>query len=271
MAVDDPMNPEAWFGEPGVCGSCLAWRPGELVEGDEVAVGKCLLRPELRRVPASLRKCAKYQQRGGFQYSGRAERAPEQGKRRKAAAPAVVKVRNADGELVDVTPAAKPERVARVRKPRASTGSTSAPAEPSVPYVRPPDPVYRPFPVAEEVPDEVDLGGQTTAPLVEAALAELIAEEVRGRRRDLHSKFRHGGRVTAFDGDGQKRTVPAHQFFSRIEKLAKVLDSLEEAIDTHPKLEADDEMVGLVRKMRGSFTTFNVMFADREDYFTGKA
>ena len=107
--------------------------------------------------------------------------------------------------------------------------------------------------------------------LIEAALTELLRIEVPGHRRDMHSKFRHGGKAVAIDAEGAKRTIPAHELFARIEKLAKALDALEQVVQTKDALEEDaDEMVASVRRMRGSFTTFNFLLADREDYFTGK-
>jgi hypothetical protein len=107
---------------------------------------------------------------------------------------------------------------------------------------------------------------------VEAALTELVREEVPGRSRDMHGKFRRGGKVEVVDGEGARRSVPAPHFFAWVEGLAKSLDALEEAIDTHPALGAEAvELSDYVRKMRGSFTTFNVLFADRADYFSGKS
>lgn len=265
------MNPESWFGTPGVCGSCLAWRPGEPGPDDEVAVGKCMLRPELRRVPATLGKCAKYQRRGGFSYRERRGAAPaEPGRRRKAATPAVVKVRNDAGELVDVTPSPKARAVRSERPQRRVAEARSSGDGPPPPYVRPPDPVYRPFPPpAEPPPREVDLDGMT-APLVEGALVELLRSDPPGRARDLNAKYRHGGKVVAEDRAGERRALAAPAFFARVERLAKALDALEEAVETHDKLDDTDDLVGQIRRMRGSFTTFNLLFADRADYFSGK-
>lgn len=267
---DDPKNPEAWFGEPNVCGSCVAWKPEGTTENDDVAIGLCRLRPEMRRVPASLGKCPKYNQRGGFKYQPRS--VPEPTGRRRRAAAAVVKRRNEAGELVDVTPAPRP-RAARV--PRAKLPGRAALEEArsngaALDYVPPPPARYRPFPPREGRPASVEIEG-ATSPLVHAAVAEVFQELLPGRRRDMHSKFRQGGRVTVTDAEGQARTLPAHRFFSYVERLAKTIDVLEEALDTNEKLVDDaDELLSQVRRIRGSFTTFNLLFADREDYFSGK-
>ena len=268
--IDEPRNPEAWFATAGVCGSCVAWRPMDTPADELVALGSCRLRPELRRVPASLEKCPKYNQRGGFTYKPSSVAAPAT--RRKKAAPATVKRRNEAGELVDVSPPAKPlrKRVSTSSSTRTETRSTPE-VESYATYVPPPPPKYRPFP-SEEVPKELDLGG-LSSPLVASALRELLSEEVGHRRRDMAGKFRHGGKVVAMsDSGGDVRSVQAHAFFAWLERLAKTLDALEEAVDTHPKLhEESEEMLTQLRRMRGSFTTLNVLFADREDYFSGKA
>ncbi|MEO1229201.1 MAG: hypothetical protein AAFZ18_09880 [Myxococcota bacterium] len=266
---EDPKNPEAWFGEPNVCGSCVAWKPEGTAEEDDVAIGLCRLRPEMRRVPANLGKCPKYNQRGGFTYRPQPTREPS---RRRRAAAAVVKRRNDAGELVDVTPPPKPRspRAPRAKLPSRSDVEASRATGEALAYVPPPPPRYRPFPEREGRPASVDVG-DATAPLVHAAVAELFAELVPGRRRDLHSKFRQGGTVTVTDAEGRSRTVPAHRFFSWLERLAKTVDVLEEALDTHEKLADEaEELLGHVRRIRGTFTTFNLLFADRQDYFTGK-
>lgn len=269
---DNPKNPEAWFDQPGVCGSCVAWRPTEGRSDDLVAIGLCRLRPELRRVPASLAKCPKYSQRGGFTYEPGRVAKPS----RKRSAPATVKRRNEAGELVDVSPRPKPsgtgaKRPSRQKMPtkvaleNAKAGSGELPD-----YVALAEPTYRPFPVAADIPTEIDLGS-LNGPLADGALRDLFDEEVPGRRRDMHSKFRRGGTVRAVDGSGVARTVPAHRFFGWLARLAKTLDALEEAVDTHPQFGSEvEELIGQIRRMRGSLTTFNVMFDDRADYFSGK-
>lgn len=264
---DDPMNPEAWFAEPGVCGSCVAWRPIDPGPDDDVAVGLCRLRPELRRVPATLAKCPKYNQRGGFKYQPSAERSAP---RRRRAGPLVIKRRNEAGELVDVAPAVS-ERATRPRTPRPNVGDgpLDQAIRPTGPRI---EPVYRPFPETDPPPaSALDIGTESSA-LVSSALVDLIREELSGRPRDMASKYRHGGRVRVETEEGPSKSIPAHQFFAWVERLARSLDLLEEAVDTHPAIGPEaEEWVDIVRKMRGSFTTFNVLFSSREDYFSGKA
>lgn len=258
------MNPEAWFSEPGVCGSCVAWRPVDPGPEDTVAIGLCRLRPELRRVPGSLAKCPKYQQRGSFSY--RPSLTAPAGGRKKAAKPVVKRV-NEDGELVDVTPRSSSA------SPRREPASRAVERGPAAEIGLGPPPVarYRPFPLEDPPPpSKVDVGIES-APIVKSALSDLIREELPGRPRDMASKYRHGGKVTAIAEDGFTRSVPAYQFFAWLERVARCLDALEGAVESRPALAEEAEELGAqVRRMRGSLTTFNLLFADREDYFTGK-
>src|SRR5690242_13665647 len=98
---DDPMNPAAWYQEPNICGSCIAWRPEEPRPGEDVAAGECKLRPELGRVPATLKKCNIYKPRGQFRYDPSSSSAPS---RRKTAKTLKVLRRSAEGELVSARP-----------------------------------------------------------------------------------------------------------------------------------------------------------------------
>ncbi|MEO1338545.1 MAG: hypothetical protein AAFV29_23080, partial [Myxococcota bacterium] len=99
-AVSDPLKPESWHQEPGVCGSCIAWRPTPTQSGDEVAIGACRLRPELGRVPADLKLCDLYKPRGQFVYAPTPEKKTT--RRRRTAAARVLR-RSSDGEMVEDT------------------------------------------------------------------------------------------------------------------------------------------------------------------------
>lgn len=262
---DEPTNPEAWFKTPGVCGSCVAWRPTENAPDASVAAGLCRLRPELRRVPASLGKCSKYQARGGFTYVP--TKTTRSSSKKRKSSPVVIKRRNESGELEEVISARPRKSVSKPRSPKPS----SEPISPDFVYTPPPPPSYRSFPPPDApVPKEIDMGS-IGGPIVAGIFRELLEEECGRRRREMASKFIRGGRVSAIDEADQQRKVSAQTFFGWLERLAKSMDALEEAVDTHPKLyEESEELLGQLRRMRGSLTTFNVVFADRHDYFSGK-
>ncbi|MBX2812726.1 MAG: hypothetical protein KTR25_12995 [Myxococcales bacterium] len=167
---------------------------------------------------------------------------------------------NDRGELVEV---ASPSRS------RSKTEERQTSALPK--YVPMSAPMYRPFPEQEPPPPPViDLDG-ASGPLVDVLMRELLGVELGHRRRELAGKYARGGKISVVDTENKIRTVPARTFFAWLERLAQSLDALEEALDTHPKLyEESEELLAQLRRMRGSWTTFNVLFADRHDHFSGK-
>lgn len=260
--ADDPMNPAAWYGEPGICGSCIAWRPEEPRPGEDVAAGTCKLRPELARVPATLTKCSIYKPRGQFVYLPGTTPTT----RRRRTGPARVLRRTADGELA---PSAAPRPAPRVRPATAHSIEEGAAQPLRVPDSGPSEP--RPERPNRAAPREVELGPEANGAAVRQVLVELVRREHGRAVRDIHSKFRTGGKAIAIDANGHQVAISAERFFSFLDRYRSALDALENAIRARPGLgdEAED-LIGQVRRMQGSFTTFNVMFADREDYFSGK-
>lgn len=268
-----PLDPARWYGEPGVCGSCIAWKPEDPRPDETVAAGVCRLRPELRRVPATLKLCSLYKPRGQFTYQpGKEPQAPT--RRKRASAPVVLR-RSEGGELVPAsapkpTRAERPERAERAeRAERPQRGEGEVPAlglsfVPMPPRERPPPvPGWTP-------PKDVDVGTDSP-PMVRGALVELIREELGVSRREMAQRFKMGGTAEAVSLDGRRRAIPASQLFSMLDRLKLSLEHLERALERRPGLGADrEDLLANLRRVQGSFTTFNVLFADRADYFSGK-
>jgi hypothetical protein len=277
----DPMNPSAWAGEPDVCGSCIAWKPDDPRPGEEIAAGSCKLRPELGRVPASLRKCNIYKPRGQFRYD---PNRVSPTRRRKTGAVKVMR-RSADGELVQTKapPRAnvpvyrdRPERDVEVIVERIGRGQLDRSGElVDEPELfagedwgtnepRPPKPVVH-------APKEIDLGGDDGAYAVRQALVDLVRKEHGKTTREIHSKYRTGGVAVARTAEHDEVSIPAERFFSLLDRLRSSLDTLEREVAKRDELGADrEELVASLRRIHGSFTTFNLIFSDREDYFSGK-
>lgn len=261
---DDPMNPAAWVREPNVCGSCIAWRPEPPRPGEDVAAGACKLRPELGRVPATLKKCNIYKPRGQFVYLP--DRSSGGARRRRAAAPRVLR-RSADGELVATRPPPRAQPAPGPRFEDLDRDEVIEPVDPADEGSTGP----RPARPVEVVPRTLDLGGDESGPAVHQALVELLRREHGRSTREIHSKFRTGGKAIARGPNGQAIEVSAERLFGVLDRLRASLDALEDAIKAKPALAEDqEEMVANVRRAHGSFTTFNFLFADREDYFSGK-
>jgi hypothetical protein len=270
---DDPMNPAAWYQEPNVCGSCIAWRPDDPRPGEDVAAGACKLRPELGRVPASLAKCNIYKPRGQFTYTPGTTPTV----RRRKTGQAKVLRRSAEGDLVPSRPPPRTglkvidydrlddEEVVVERLEPDEEGSTEDwSTEEGSTEPRPPRPEV-------QAPKTIDLGGDESAAALKQGLTDMIRTEHGRSNREIHSKYRTGGKAIAATKDGAKVEISAERLFSFLVKLRASLDALEIRIERTQLEKADkEEMVANVKRMHGSMTTFNLMFQDKEDYFSGK-
>lgn len=71
----------------------------------------------------------------------------------------------------------------------------------------------------------------------------------------------------------QEKAISIESFFHKIVMVRERLRVLEQKINSHPKLN-DAERVELqdyITRIYGSFTTFNLLFDDRADWFTGQS
>jgi hypothetical protein len=69
----------------------------------------------------------------------------------------------------------------------------------------------------------------------------------------------------------QEKRIPIDALFHKVVMVRDKLRVLEQKINAHPKLSTDEkvQMQQYVTGCYGSLTTFNVLFADRDDQFVG--
>ena len=109
---------------------------------------------------------------------------------------------------------------------------------------------------------------------VEGALKRVL-KEMAGISQpvDLAGKW-DGGTLIMKPGnpDLQSKEVPIDQFFHKIVMVRDRLRVLEQNINSNDKL-TDADKVHLqqyISRIYGSLTTFNILFADKEDHFSSK-
>jgi hypothetical protein len=104
-------------------------------------------------------------------------------------------------------------------------------------------------------------------------LREVIREELGAGEVELGGRWQ-GGEVIlkpGKEGTAEKR-IPIDAVFHKIVAIRDRLRVLEQRVNSHPKL-SDEEKVQLqqyVTQAYGSLTTFNVLFANKEDGFVGQ-
>lgn len=103
-------------------------------------------------------------------------------------------------------------------------------------------------------------------------LREVLSEELGVSQTELGPRW-EGGEVIlkpGKPGTAEKR-IPLDAFFHKIVMVRDKLRVLEQKVNGHPGLSDADkvQIQQYITGCYGSLTTFNVLFADREDWFVG--
>lgn len=142
------------------------------------------------------------------------------------------------------------------RQPRRST-SSSTPHEPAP---------RAPLVIPEELLD-------MNADEFRSVLREVIRDELGVAEVALGGRW-EGGEVILKPGkEGtQEKRFPIDTFFHKVVMVRDKLRVLEQKINAHPALTADDkvQMQQYITQCYGSLTTFNVLFAEKNDQFVGQ-
>lgn len=109
---------------------------------------------------------------------------------------------------------------------------------------------------------------------VEGALKRVLKEMVGiSQPVELAGKW-DGGTLIMQPGnrDLQSKEVPIDAFFHKIVMVRDRLRVLEQNINSHEKLNDADKvhLQQYISRIYGSLTTFNILFADKEDHFSSK-
>jgi len=116
-------------------------------------------------------------------------------------------------------------------------------------------------------PAEIDYG------LLKQALRDVLDEEGIAGAATIANKYRGGTLVLKpRDSDLQPKEVPIEDLFKKVVRVRDQLRLLEQKVNAHPKLEAEEKRVlqGYVTRAYGTLTTFNVLFQDKADHFVGQ-
>lgn len=125
----------------------------------------------------------------------------------------------------------------------------------------------------EILPENVTLEVETTSEVEKSLLRILrmwggISETV-----PLGDRWKGGTMLLQpADASLKAKEVPIEVFFHKIVMARDRLRVLEQQINSHKGL-SDEEKVNMqqyITRIYGSFTTFNVLFRDKEDWFTGE-
>jgi hypothetical protein len=104
------------------------------------------------------------------------------------------------------------------------------------------------------------------------ALREILEEELGMGRCELAPKWVGGTLLLQpFDAALRPKEVPLNVFFKKITSVREKLRVLEQKLNNHPTLSATEkaELQQLITRAYGSLTTFNVLFRDEADRFSG--
>src|SRR5262249_40294899 len=136
-----------------------------------------------------------------------------------------------------------------------------------------------PLPIVREVPDaplnlptEIDIDMNIDE--FRRVLREILSEELGISRPPLGARWQGGELVLRPGKEGtQEKRVPIESFFRKIVMIRDKLRLLEAKVNAHPGLSDEDrvQLQSYITACYGSLTTFNLLFSEKSDQFSGSA
>ena len=105
-------------------------------------------------------------------------------------------------------------------------------------------------------------------------LREILLDELGVRDVELGDRWQNGELVLVPGKPGtQEKRIPIDNLFRKVVLIREKLRVLEQRINNHEKLDDNDrlQLQQYVTQCYGSLTTFNALFRDKEDYFSGQS
>ena len=104
-------------------------------------------------------------------------------------------------------------------------------------------------------------------------LREVLLDELGVREVPMGDRWSDGELVLIPGRDGtQEKRIPLDVFFKKIVMVRDKLRVLEQKINSHKGLSDEDkvQLQQYITGCYGSLTTFNVLFKNKQDHFTGQ-
>ena len=144
----------------------------------------------------------------------------------------------------------------------------------SLPTVRSQTTVRREEPLlrAPRAPIDIEVDDMDEATF-RGILREILADELGYSNAPIGERWKGGELVLRPGREGtQEKRYPLDKFFHKVVMLRDKLRVLEQKVNGHPALSAEDKvnLQQYITGCYGSLTTFNVLFADDDDRFVGQ-
>ena len=108
---------------------------------------------------------------------------------------------------------------------------------------------------------------------MKAALRDVLEEELGTGRCNIARKWAGGKLILKpCDDSMQSKEIPLEVFFKKLTSVREKLRVLEQKLNNHEGLSYEEkaELQTLITRAYGSLTTFNMMFRDDQDRFSGQ-